>query len=147
MIRIATIKDKKDVMRMLGLYRMESPLDFHKTTSLDHAEKIVDSVLLGAGVCFVAEDASGIHGMLLAIKNPNIWNPEVMALHELAYWVDVNKRGGRSGYRLLKEYCRYGNDLKQLHMIEYFTVSKMITSPDLDYGRFGFTLLESMWRA
>jgi hypothetical protein len=145
MIRIATANDKDAIMRMIGSYRNESPLDFHKTTSLEHAGKIVDAVFLGAGVCFVAEDTSGVHGMLLAIKNPNIWNPEVMALHELVYWVDVNKRGTRSGYRLLKEYCRYGEDLKQLHMIEYFTISKMVNSPDLDYGRFGFTLLESMW--
>ena len=145
MIRIATQTDMTAIMRMIGDYRLSSPLDFHKTTSLDHAGKIVEAVLLGAGVCFVAEDDAGVHGMLLAIKNPNIWNPEVMALHELVYWVDPSHRGGRSGYRLLKEYCRYGEDLKQLHLIEYFTVSKMVNSPDLDYGRFGFNLLESMW--
>ena len=147
MIRIAQAKDKDSIVRMLGDYRMSSPLEFHKTTSLDHAGKIVDAVLLGAGICFIAEDSKGIFVMLLAIKNPNVWNPEVMALHELAYWVDPDMRGGSAGYKLLKTYADYAKDLKDKGAITYYTVSKMVTSPDLDYSRFGFSKLEEMWRA
>ena len=147
MIRTATPRDKPALMRMLNSYRTASPLDFHKDTNEAHAGKIIDAVLLGAGICFVSEDKSGVHGMLLAIKNPNVWDPTVMALHELAYWVDINRRGTSSGYRLLKAYADYAQEQKTLGNIEYYTVSKMVTSPDLDYSRFGFTLLESMWRA
>lgn len=147
MIRIAKLEDRPALLRMLNLYRMESPLEFHKTISLDHADKIVLAVINGAGVCFIAEDTAGIHGMLLAIKNPNVWDPSIKAVHELAYWVDINKRGTRSGYRLLKAYVEYCDGLKKLGEIDYFTISKMVNSPDLDYGRFGFNKLEEMWRS
>ena len=147
MIRIANKWDKEDIMRMLTSYQNHSPLEFHKGTGPAHASKIVDAIFLGAGVIFVAEDSAGIHGMLLAIKNPNVWDPEKMAMHELAYWVDVNRRGTRSGYRLLKAYIEHAKMLKNQGKIEYYTVSKMANSPDLDYGRFGFNKLEEMWSA
>jgi GNAT superfamily N-acetyltransferase len=142
---MAVPNDKASIMRMIGEYRMVSPLEFHKTSSLGHADKIVDIILEGAGFCLVSEDVDGIHGMLLAFYNPNIWNPEKMALHEAAYWVDPDYRGGRSGYRLIKSYVEEGKRLQAEGKIEYFTISKMINSPDLDYGRFGFSKLEEMW--
>ena len=147
MIRRATLNDIEDIMRMLASYRNESPLDFHKTSSMDHARRIVEAVLKDAGVCYLAEDSAGVHGMLLAIYNNNVWSPEVIAVHELAYWVNPERRGTRSGYKLLKAYIEHCKELKTQGKIEYYTVSKMITSPDLDYGRFGFSKLEEMWSA
>lgn len=147
MIRPATPLDKPALLRMLGSYRMASPLEFHKTTDLAHAGLIVDAILSGAGMAWVAEDSKDVYGMLLVIKNPNIWNPKVMALHELAYWVDPEMRGGSAGYKLLLHYTQYAEKLKQEGAITYYTVSKMVTSPDLDYSRFGFSKLEEMWRA
>lgn len=147
MIRRANLNDLDDIMRMLTSYRNESPLDFHKTSSMAHARRIVEAVLKDAGVCFVAEDSSGVHGMLLAIYNNNVWSPEIIAVHELAYWVDINRRGTRSGYKLLKAYIDHCKQLKAEGKVEYYTVSKMSTSPNLDYGRFGFNKLEEMWSA
>lgn len=147
MIRQATPADKSDIMRMLESYQKHSPLGFHKTASLAHAGKIIDAVFEGSGVIFVAEDSAGIHGMLLAIYNRNVWTPDAIAMHELAYWVDVNRRGTRSGYKLLKAYIDYAKGLKEQGKIEYYTISKMVNSPDLDYGRFGFNKLEEMWSA
>ena len=147
MIRIATPNDKTDIMRMLISYQQHSPLEFHKQTNPAHASKILDAIFLGSGIIFVAEDASGVHGMLLAIYNRNVWDPEKIAMHELAYWVDVNRRGTRSGFKLLKTYIDHAKALKEQAKIEYYTVSKMANSPDLDYGRFGFNKLEEMWSA
>jgi len=146
-IRIALPKDRTSILRMLNDYRQASPLEFHKTSDIEHAGKIVDAVIAGGGVCFVAEDSKCVHGMLLAIKNPNIWDPTVLALHELAYWVDPDMRGSSAGYKLLKMYRDYAQEQKTLGLIGYYTISKMVTSPDLDYSRFGFNKLEEMWRA
>jgi GNAT superfamily N-acetyltransferase len=145
MIRPATPWDGPEIEHMLERYKNSSPLEFHKTTSTAHARKILAHIWAGAGVCFVAEDSAGVHGMIIAIKNPNLWNPEVYAMNELAYWVNPERRGTSSGYRLLKAYADYCKDLKNKGLIEYYTISKMSTSPDLDYGRFGFNLLEEMW--
>jgi GNAT superfamily N-acetyltransferase len=145
MIRLATAWDEEVVIAMLERYRLHSPLDFHKVTPNQQARKIFNHIMAGAGVCFVSEDASSVHGMLLAIKNPNVWDPSVYAMNELAYWVNPERRGTTAGYRLLKAYVDYCAELKAQEQIEYYTVSKMVTSPDLDYGRFGFNRLEEMW--
>lgn len=145
MIRIATVWDQEDIIAMLEQYRNHSPLDFHKTTTDTSTRRLLTHIWAGAGVCFLSEDNDGIHGMLLAIRNPNIWNEQKYAMHELAYWVNPERRGSSAGYRLLKAYDEYCKNLKSQGSIEYYTVSKMVTSPDLDYSRFGFNRLEEMW--
>ena len=145
MIRPATPWDGPAIESMLERYKNSSPLEFHKKTSIDFARKILAQIWAGAGVAFVAEDSSGIHGMIIAIKNRNIWDPEIITINELAYWVNPERRGTSSGYRLLKAYVDHCKALKETGEIEYYTVSKMSTSPDLDYGRFGFNKLEEMW--
>jgi Acetyltransferase (GNAT) family len=145
MIRIATPWDGPQIEYMLDRYRNSSPLDFHKRTPMEYARKILAQIWAGRGVAFVSEDNTGITGMLIAIKNPNMWDPDVMTMNELAYWVNPESRGTTAGYRLLKAYVEYCKELKTAGEIEYYTVSKMSTSPDLDYGRFGFNRLEETW--
>jgi RimJ/RimL family protein N-acetyltransferase len=145
MIRIATPWDGTSIEHMLDRYRNSSPLDFHKHTPMEYARKILAQIWAGRGVAFVSEDSSGITGMLIALKNPNMWDPTVITMNELAYWVNPERRGTSAGYRLLKAYVDYCKELKNKGEIEYYTVSKMSTSPDLDYGRFGFNRLEETW--
>lgn len=145
MIRPATPWDGPAIEKMLDRYKVESPLDFHKNSPTEFARKILAQIWAGAGVAFVSEDSAGVHGMIIAIKNPNVWDPTVVAMNELAYWVNPERRGTSAGYRLLKAYADYCKELKEQGKIDYYTISKMTTSPDLDYGRFGFNKLEEMW--
>jgi GNAT superfamily N-acetyltransferase len=145
MIRSATRWDEDEVVLMLERYKRESPLVFHKTSSTEHARKILQHIWAGAGLCYVSYDEAGIHGMIIGIKNPNIWNPDIYAMHEMAFWVNPERRGTRAGYKLLKAYIEECKAMKEQGLIEYYTISKMINSPDLDYGRFGFNKLEEMW--
>ena len=144
-IRQASAIDRNAVIGMLERYKQASPLAFHKNTSMSQAHQIFSQVIAGAGVCFVAQDSKDIIGFLLAIKTPNCWDLSVFGLQELAYWVNPERRGSTAGYRLIKTYADYAKDLKAKGDIQYYTISKMCTSPDLDYGRFGFRLLESTW--
>lgn len=144
-IRSATAFDKQAVMAMLAQYRQQSPLNFQRDIALDTAGKIFDMIIAGAGVCLVAEDDEGVHGFLMAIRTNNLWSPKTWALQELAYWVNPDKRGTTSGYRLLRAYCDFAEHYKHEGRIAYYTVSKMSTSPDLKYEKFGFKLLESTW--
>ena len=45
------------------------------------------------------------HGILLAVETPSVWDPESQELHELAFWISPDYRGGLEGGRLLKEYA------------------------------------------
>jgi N-acetylglutamate synthase-like GNAT family acetyltransferase len=68
-------------------------------------------------------------------------------MNELCYWIEPEWRGGTSGYRLLTAYKEHCDKLKSQGLIEAYTISKMVNSPDLDYGRFGFKKLEETWRS
>jgi GNAT superfamily N-acetyltransferase len=108
---------------------------------------LLQQVFAGQGIVFIAERELEPVGMLVAIKNTNIWDPSLVVMNELCYWVDPEHRGGTSGYRLLAAYKEHCEMLKSHKAIEAYTISKMSNSPDLDYGRFGFEKLEEYWRA
>ena len=145
LVRMADKWDTDAIIDMLEQYKQESPLEFHKHTTDAHAKMILAQIFAGRGVAFVAEDSSNICGMLLALKNPNLWDPSVLTLNELAYWVNPENRGSSAGYKLIIAYKNYCEQLKAQGDIGYYTISKMVNSPDLDYGRFGFKKLEEMW--
>jgi N-acetylglutamate synthase-like GNAT family acetyltransferase len=103
--------------------------------------------LAGAGVIFVAEKNNQVIGMLAAVKNTSIWDPDLWVMNELCYWVEPEHRGGTAGYRLIKAYTEHCNQLRQQGEIEAYTISKMTNSPDLNYAKFGFEKQEENWRA
>jgi hypothetical protein len=39
----------------------------------------------------------------------------------------------------------YGKQLKAQDRIKMFTITKMVTSPDIKYGKFGFAKLDENW--
>jgi hypothetical protein len=94
----------------------------------------------------VAENPSGkLDGMIVALMNANVWDHSIRCLNELCYWVNPDARFGSSGYKLLKTYVEVGESLKKQGVIKYYTISKMVNSPDLNYERFGFKKLEETW--
>ena len=95
----------------------------------------------------MAERDGKLIGTIIGIITPNIWDPTTLVLNELAYWVEPEYRNGMTGYKLLKT---YNDEAKRLHnngIIKLYTMSKMTNSPDLDYGRFGYTKTEETWVA
>jgi N-acetylglutamate synthase-like GNAT family acetyltransferase len=147
MIRQASKFDTVEIIDMLRDYRMATP--WARLAECDnefHVRRLLAQIFAGGGVIFLSEHQMQVTGMLIAIKNPNIWDPELLVMNELCYWVDPDHRGSTAGYRLLKTYVDHCEQLKQQGQIESYTISKMVNSPDLDYGRFGFEKLEEMWR-
>jgi N-acetylglutamate synthase-like GNAT family acetyltransferase len=145
-IRFADVHDTESIIDMLMDYRQHSPIHLHKSTDNAHARDILAHIFAGLGVVFVAEDADGsLAGMLIAMKNPNVWDPKILMMNELAYWVNPESRGSSAGYKLIKRYQEYATEIKDAGEIQAFTISKMINSPDLKYDRFGFEKIEEMW--
>ena len=146
MIRLATIEDTEVLLEMIDHYRLASPLALHQTSNLETAKLILKTIFeQNRGLIFVAEKNDRVIGMLIAIKNINIWNKDAMCMNELAYWIEPEHRGGSTGYRLLKAYADSCDLMKANGEIIYYTISKMVTSPDLSYDKFGFSKLEETW--
>jgi N-acetylglutamate synthase-like GNAT family acetyltransferase len=144
-VRQANKWDIPQLIQMLKNYRMAAPWDRLKNCdNEDHVNSLLTRCLV-AGAIFVAEKDEKLVGMLVAIKNSNVWDPDLFVVNELAYWVEPEYRGSSAGYKLITRYKNYCDQEKSLGHIEAYTISKMINSPDLDYGRFGFNKLEEQW--
>lgn len=145
-IRDATPVDFPSIVKMLRRYREAAPMSF--LLEADNEQHIVGQLTefaAGRGLVLVAEAESQVMGMLIASIDSSFWYPEKRLMIEVAYWVEPEFRGGTAAYRLLKEYVRRGENLKQEGRIVHFLISKMNTSPDLSFGKFGFQKLEEFW--
>jgi len=148
MIREATKFDTDIIIDMLRNYRTATPWErLAHCNNETYIKTMLAHIFAGMGVVFIAEREGQAVGMLIAIRNPNIWDPDLIVVNELCYWVEPEWRGGSSGYRLLAAYKKYCDRLKEQGLIEAYTISKMVNSPDLDYGHWGFTKLEETWRS
>lgn len=145
MIREANQFDIPVILDMLRQYRDQTPLAFLKEADdADYMTVILTEIMAGRGLVLVSETAK-INGMLIAGINPSAWSPKHLVMTEMAYWVNPDARGGTAAHRLLKEYVMRGAAFKKQGRIAAFFISKMANSPDLKYGRFGFTKLEEFW--
>lgn len=145
-IRAADKFDLPEIIEMLRHYRSATP--WARLADCDnekHVTNMLTHLIAGAGIILLAEWDKPA-GMLIAVKNYNVWDPELMMVNELAYWVEPDYRGSTAGYRLLNEYVKRCEAMKSRGEIEGYTISKMVNSPDLNYGKFGFEKLEETWR-
>lgn len=142
MIRQATKYDKKQIIDMLYNFANESKVTYcHNYSNWDYINGLIDSILAGQGIIYIKDNVGLIMGLIV----PTIWCNKTLALHELAWYVKPEYRNTTTGYRLLKAYVEYGKQLKAQDRIKMFTITKMVTSPDIKYGKFGFTKLDENW--
>ena len=146
MIRQANKFDMDSIVRMLKAYRDKAPTQFLRDSSnQEHIEKLINNILAGAGFILLAVKDDDPVGMIIGAQHPNIWNPEVMQVSEIAFWLDEEHRGGKLAHRLLHAYIQQCEEWKQENRIHFFSLSKMVNSPDLSYDKFGFEKLEETW--
>jgi N-acetylglutamate synthase-like GNAT family acetyltransferase len=142
MIRQATRHDKKQIIELMKLFRDESKIEYVKNLRDEtYINKLLDTILAGAGIIFIEDNV----GLIMALITPTIWCDKTMQMQELAWYVKPEKRNTSIGYRLLKKYVEHGKELKQQGRISIFAIAKMVTSPDIKYGKFGFTKLDENW--
>ncbi|CAB4132475.1 NAT_SF domain containing protein [uncultured Caudovirales phage] len=146
MIRQANKFDMEAIVRMLKAYRDKAPAQYLRdSNNQEHIEKLISNILAGAGFILLAIKDDDPVGMVIAAQHPNIWNPEVTQISEIAFWLDEEHRGGKFAHRLLHAYIQQCEEWKQENRIHFFSLSKMVNSPDLSYEKFGFEKLEETW--
>lgn len=142
MIRQATKYDKTQIIEMLREFRKEADLSnlacFYNE---DYVATILDNIVSGQGAIFL-EDGKGL---LMSIVLPTIWDNKTFALHELAWFVRPEYRNTTIGFRLFANYIAYGKQLKENGRIAYFTMTKLDTSPNLKYEKYGFRKKDENW--
>ncbi len=129
MIRQATRQDKPQIIEMMKLFRGEADIVQYRTLDNEpYWNRLLDTILAGAGIVFIEDNV----GLIMALITPTIWCDKTLYMQELAWYVVPEKRNTSVGYRLLKKYVDYGNQLKQEGRIAMFAIAKMVTSPDVN---------------
>lgn len=142
MIRKATKYDKPQIIEMMKAFREESNIEQYKhLDNLTYWNKLLDTILAGQGVIFIDDGK----GLIMALITHTAWCDRTFQMYELAWYVKPEFRNTKVGYRLLKEYINYGQQLKEQGRIKLFTIAKMVTSPDIKYDKFGFKKLDETW--
>ena len=100
---------------------------------------------LVGGVSYVAADKERIVGMILSLRDQDMWIPSIVRVRELAWWVDPQYRASTVGGRLFHKYTSKAQALVDAGLIQGYTMTKLTTSPDFDYERRGFRLVESTY--
>lgn len=81
-------------------------------------------------------------GLLIAIREPNMWNLRQYHLREVCWYVKPEYRKTTLGGRLFLAYQQYADELlKQKQISAYFTTQMSSTEP-IDLERRGFELRE-----
>lgn len=143
MVRLANKFDIPKIKTMLYNYQNSGSYDFDVTNE-ETGMKLLTYILVGGGVAFISEKQDNITGMLLAIKTPFMWDNSQFVMTEIAYWVEPEYRHGTHGYRLLKEYVKHCEELKETNQIKYYTMTQM-HGQNLNYEKFGLKPIETVW--
>lgn len=143
-IRKANKFDLPQLKQMLWNYHDSGNIKGLDITSEETGLRILSMILAGGGVAFVSEKDNVLTGMLLAVRTPFLWDNSKLIMNEIAYWVEPEHRGSSAGYRLLKEYVEFCDELKDLNRISNYTISQM-EGQELNYSRFGFKPIEHTW--
>jgi len=144
-IRTATVHDIPNIVQQLKQYQLQCPVNSLSMATEVQAQLILRHIIAGSGIALVAERDGECCGVMLAMIDQNIWDPQCLMLKELVYWVDPKHRGTTAGYRLLHKYNLMAAEYHAAGRITLWTISKMTTSPELDYKRFGYTKVEETW--
>jgi hypothetical protein len=105
----------------------------------DYVASLLTSIIMGRGFILVDNE---LNGMIIAMVTKNIWCPKVLELHELAWWIKPDKRNWILGGRLWRAFEIEADKMLKENRVQLVTVTKMSTSPSLDYEKRGFKLLD-----
>lgn len=135
MIRLASRYDIPRLLEIVEAYAYENPIEIlgqKENHNPRHVEQLLFNIILGKG--FILID-NNMRGALIAIKQNNIWSPNLKELHELLWWVEPEHRNGSIGGRLWKQFDKIGSELLALGDVDLVMTSVSAKGPLIDYTK------------
>lgn len=145
MIRSATPFDMPALVGLMRDYVAEAPMETLKDSSVHnqaHIESLLASLMAGRG--FILIDNEG-RGFIAAMVIQNVWCPSILELHELAWWVKPEHRGGTVGGRLWKAFDVKAQDLLDNGRVQIICSSVLADSPKINYEKRGYRLMQKTY--
>lgn len=145
---IKQIKSSEDINKAIVLLK-----EFIRETIYKDHEDQVNEMHLGKMVhlimhnhyAWLAELDDDPVGILLAVKEPNMWAPSQKQMRELVWYVKPEHRQGATAGRLFLEYCRVADELLAQGQIQGYFTTRMTTTEEVNLERRGFRLTEQTY--
>ena len=139
-IRFASHFDKDEIIAMMLEFQGEVD-NLLKVNNPEHWHRLLDQIFAGGGAVILAPGK----GLLMCVVGPSVFCDKTLLLQEVAWYVRPLFRQGTTGYRLLERYVELGDRLKDEGRIAAFTISRLMQSDPINFGRFGFIKHHETW--
>jgi len=148
-IREATKFDIDKVIELVKNFYDAVELDLKNYGDLDleYVNKLYHHIILGGGTCVVAEHNDKLVGIILALKNPNIFYPTKTVLNELLIYVEPDHRKSSACYKMLSKYKKIAEKMIENNEITTYTVTKTEQLDQIKFEKLGYRKTEEVWVA
>ena len=142
MIRRARDQDIDQIVDLVELFLKETAYSNRELgQDREHISRIVWTCLR-QGYIWLGFSQGQAVGLLIATREPILWQPKIHCLRELIWYVHPSARSSSIGGRLFVEYQRTADDLRARQEIEGYFTTRMSSTAPIDYERRGFRLTE-----
>lgn len=138
MIRQATRYDIPRLLEFVEQYAYANPIKIlgdQKFHDAGYVERLLFEIVCGRGFILIDKE---MRGTIMAIKQRNIWCPEIWELHELLWWVEPENRTGTLGGRLWKEFDKIAHKMIAEKQVQIVYTSISANGPFIDYTKRGY---------
>lgn len=146
MIKLATHKDAKIILGLLQKFLQETAYEqgLLASQNSEHLYKLIWSCMQHGYIWIAFVDDEPV-GMLMSIKEPNMWLPHAHELRELVWYVLPDHRKNTIGGKLFLTFCNKGDNLLQSGLIDGYFTTRMSTTDNYNLQRRGFRLVEQTY--
>jgi hypothetical protein len=145
MIRLATRADLNIVTDLIVEFLTQTAYNKHtEVIDRQHLAKIAFSVL-HSGYIWLYFNGEVAVGLLIAVKEQNMWMPNKASLREMVWYVREEYRKTIGAGRLFIKFCEQGEQLMLEKKIDGYLTTRMSSTQDYDLESRGFRLTEKLY--
>ncbi len=100
---------------------------------------------LQLGKVWISWDQAKATGLLMAIRESNVWIPEKISLKEMVWYVKPEYRNSTAAGRLFSAFCTEAEKQLNNGSIEAYFIGVMSSTNSIDFERRGFRLAERLY--
>ena len=145
MIRLATRSDLDTIYELVLEFLLHTAYAKH-TEAVDHAHiKRLCYAILKTGTIWLYEHQDVVVGLLIGVREQNIWMPDKVSFRELVWYVREEYRRTPAAGRLFIEFCREGERLLLNKDIDGYFTTRMSSTANYDLEKRGFREVERLF--
>ena len=146
MVRVATRSDLNIISQLVIDFLQHTSYDNHLASGVDeqHIKKLIYAVLQ-MGKIWLYETNHVAVGLLIAVKEQNLWMPSKTSLRELVFYVREEHRRGPAAGRLFLTFCHEAEKMLNNDEIDGYLTTRMGSTDNYNLESRGFRLVENLY--